>query len=158
MQLMRTGSKGFTLVELITVMVLVSILAAYAVPRFASRSDFSAQAAQEQAISIIRQIQLGRMQSNVDTAAAEYQLLIAANCLGSVAGCNSTGNARLNRNDYLDITDNVSFSPLMTVNFNLLGEPTVLDEATVRAVTITITNATESVNVCINSEGYVYGC
>ncbi len=153
MQVVWSGSKGFTLVEMIMVIFLVGILSVYAAPRFASRSDFSAQAARQQAVSIIRQVQLGRMQSNIDTTTAlagEYQLLISANCLGSVAGCNSTGNARLNRSDYLDVSDDVSFSPPMTVNFNLLGEPIG------GAVTITITSATESVNVNINSEGYVW--
>ncbi len=160
MQLMRTGSKGFTLVELITVMVLVGILSVYAAPRlFASRSNFSAQAAQEQAIAIIRQVQLGRMQSNIDpavtTLSTEYQLAITANCLGSVAGCNLRDD---NRSNHLLLSPDsatpddvqLTFAPLQTVNFDLLGAPVG------GRVQINISSATETVLICINSEGYVH--
>lgn len=59
-------NQGFTMVELIVVIIVVAIMSLYAASQFIGVSKFSAQAAQEQGISVIRQIQLGRMQSNLD--------------------------------------------------------------------------------------------
>jgi len=144
--------NGFTLVELVVVIMILSILSVYAASRYIGTSSFSAYAAQEQAISIIRQIQLGRMQSNIDTSdtlSSEYRLSVTSDCLGSLASCSSTNESRSN---HLVLPDEVSFEPSMTVDFNLLGAPTT---GTTR---IDIKSATQTVGVCINSVGYVNGC
>ncbi|WED26393.1 prepilin-type N-terminal cleavage/methylation domain-containing protein [Vibrio sp. DW001] len=153
--------NGFTLVELVVVILLLSILSVYAASRYIGSSSFSPYAAQEQAISIIRQIQLGRMQSNIDstnTLSDEYRLSVVSNtsntintisCLGSVASCSATDSSRSNN---LVLPEEVTFEPSMTVDFDLLGEPTPSN------VRIDIKSPTETVGVCINSVGYVYGC
>ncbi len=51
--------SGFTLIELIVVIILVSIVSVVAATRLLNRSGFSVIAAQEQAIAITQQIQLG---------------------------------------------------------------------------------------------------
>ncbi len=162
MPMMRFQLKGFTLLEMIMVILLVSVLSAYAAFHFVGRSEFSAQAAQQQAISIIRQVQLGRMQSNVEAnnLSDQYKLNISSNCLGSVAACKLSGNSRLSRSDYLylDIPTNakIGFSSSLTssstVEFTLLGAPKS------GKVTITINNGvdSETEQVCINKEGYVH--
>lgn len=145
-------SIGFTLIELVVVILLLSILSVYAASRYIGASSFSAYAAQEQAVAIIRQIQLGRMQSNIgtaDTLSSEYRLSVTSDCMGSLASCSSTDESRSNN---LVLPDGVTFSPSMTVNFDLLGAPT----STVTR--IVISSSTESVGVCINDVGYVYGC
>lgn len=145
-------TQGFTLVELVVVIILLSILAVYASSRYIGVSSFSAYAAQEQAISIIRQIQLGRMQSNIDTSdtlSSEYRLLVASDCLGSLASCSTINEARSNN---LILPDDVTFEPSMTVDFDLLGAPTT------GKVEIDIKSDSDTVSVCINSVGYVYGC
>lgn len=144
--------SAFTLVELVVVIILLGILSVYAASRYIGSSGFSAYAAQEQAIAIIRQIQLGRMQSNIsetDTLSSEYRLSITSDCLGSVASCSSTDESRSNN---LVLPDDVSFTPARVVDFNLLGAPTA------GALKIDISSDTDSVSVCINSEGYVYEC
>ncbi|UGA54526.1 prepilin-type N-terminal cleavage/methylation domain-containing protein [Vibrio sp. VB16] len=144
--------NGFTLVELVVVILLLSILSVYAASRYIGVSSFSPYAAQEQAISIIRQIQLGRMQSNIDASdslSSEYRLSITSDCLGSLASCSSTDDTRSNN---LVLPEEVTFDPAMTVDFDLLGEPTPSN------VRINIKSPTEAVGVCISSVGYVYGC
>lgn len=144
--------NGFTLVELVVVILLLSILSVYAASRYIGASSFSPYAAQEQAISIIRQIQLGRMQSNIDstnTLSPEYRVSITHDCLGSLASCSATESSRSNN---LVLPEEVTFEPIMTVDFDLLGEPTPSN------VKIDIKSPTETVSVCISSVGYVYGC
>jgi MSHA pilin protein MshC len=143
---------GFTLVELVVVIILLGILSVYAAPRFLGVSDFSPYAAQEQAITIIRQIQLGSMQYNDSPAPTQYQLSVSGDCLGSVAACSlSDPDERAKRSDSLLISDNasLSFSPDLTINFDLLGNPDLGD------TTITISGGEDSLYVCINSQGYV---
>lgn len=55
-------NKGFTLVELILVVVLLAILSVYAAPRIFDRSDIAASVYQKRAISILRNMQTRAMQ------------------------------------------------------------------------------------------------
>jgi MSHA pilin protein MshC len=54
LRLRRTAQSGFTLVELITVIVLVGILAAVAVPRFSSTAGFDGRAYTDQVKGLMR--------------------------------------------------------------------------------------------------------
>ena len=57
MTLRDTGNTGFSLVELITVLVVVGILAAFAVPRFVDRTGFQSRGFYDQAQGIVRYAQ-----------------------------------------------------------------------------------------------------
>ncbi|WP_372377368.1 Tfp pilus assembly protein FimT/FimU [Vibrio natriegens] len=105
----RSSTLGFTLTELILVIVLLSILSLFAASRFIGKSSFSAFALQEQVISVIRQIQVNRMQSNIDIPNKLYPercfpssykseededdsytnfcLSVASSCIGSSMAC-----------------------------------------------------------------------
>lgn len=154
MRLAKCRRTGFTLVELVVVILLLSILSVYAVSRYSGASGFSAYAAQQQAITVIRQIQLSRMQSNVSTVSSNYQLSVSDSCLGSVASC-ATTEARSNR---LELPDNIRFSQTMTVGFDLLGNPVCLSTACPTDYKIEIVSSADTLAVCINNQGYVYGC
>lgn len=55
--LLPRGAKGFTLVELIIVIVLLGIISVVALPRFADRSDFQARGFQDETKSLLRYAQ-----------------------------------------------------------------------------------------------------
>lgn len=144
---------GFTLVELVVVILLVSIVSAAAYSRYMGTSGFSAFTAQEQAISVIRQVQINRMQSNLDSPSNDsyYVLSVSSDCLGSAAGCANSGTQR---SDFVK-EEGITFSAspnVSTVAFDLLGNP--LDSAA-SGVTITIRSSANTVQLCINSQGYV---
>ncbi|MEZ9455368.1 prepilin-type N-terminal cleavage/methylation domain-containing protein [Vibrio splendidus] len=150
--------NGFTLVELIIVIIILGIISTFAASRFAGTSSYSTFTAQEQAISVIRQIQVNRMQSNVSAANDSFRLAINSNCLGSVTACslnlsNSAQEAQADaRSDYVRESD-ISFSPANTIiDFDLLGNPSV--RAGVN-ITINSNTSSNSAQVCINSQGYV---
>ncbi|MCK6262268.1 type II secretion system GspH family protein [Vibrio sp. ZSDE26] len=165
----RSIQQGFTLVELIVVILLIAIVSVYAGTRYLGVSSFSAFTAQEQIISVIRQVQVNRIQTNIsdiytycnDVGNPDLQELclrsrVTANssCVGSSSGCSSSDSTT--RSDVVT-ADKVSFSttpPLSTITFDLLGNP--LGSAS-GGVSILITAGQSAANVCINPQGYVYG-
>ena len=155
----RSSALGFTLMELILVIVLLSILSLFAASRFIGKSSFSAFVLQERVISVIRQVQVNRMQSNIDEASLgdDFRLQVSNTCIGSVAACALSDSQRDSRSDLVfdpfarfSITNEVS-NP---INFNLLGNP--MDSAS-GGVSILIEerNGQSRCAVEINSQGYV---
>lgn len=155
----RRSTLGFTLIELILVIVLLSILSLFAASRFIGKGSFSAFVLQEQVISVIRQVQVNRMQSNIDQSSLgdDFRLLISDTCVGSVAACALIGSQRDARSDIVvdnsaqfSITNGVS-NP---INFNLLGNPMNSASSGV-SILIEDKNGSSRCVVEINSQGYV---
>ncbi len=153
-------NKGFTLVELIVVILLLAIISVTAISRFGGRQIYELYALQEQVSSVVRQIQLNRMQSNMDmsVSGADSLRLVAVNgCLGSQSACDNLAETR---SDVIS-SDDYTFSsqPLSTtsspIEFNLLGNPESAASAGVQ-ITISSKNSSDRVWVCINSQGFVY--
>ncbi len=139
--------KAFTLIELIVVILLVSIVSVYASSRYFGTDSFSAYAAQDQVISVIRQVQLNQMQSNIDVSVPNnnFTLTITSSCIGSQQACNEQDS---NRSDWVSI-EGVSFSPQFNqVSFSLLGNP-------VTPISFDVEAGGISCEVSINAQGYV---
>ncbi|HFQ5129179.1 TPA: type II secretion system protein [Vibrio vulnificus] len=158
--MIKRAQAGFTLVELIVVILLISIVSAYAASRYIGTGSFSAYAAQEQAISIIRQLQVYRMQSNTTNSAnPNFELTASGGCLGSTAGCSaaSTPQAAESRSDVMRLEGVSVSSTISPIRFDLRGNPLQTNGSALNSVTITFTASGESASVCINSQGYVSG-
>jgi MSHA pilin protein MshC len=149
------------LVELIVVVILLAVLSVYAASKFIGIGEFSGYAAQDQSINVIRQIQLGRMQSNIEdinatpcTACGHYKLVVTPQCLGSVSACAGSED-EFSDKVFLDNTE-LTFSPSTTINFDLLGNPVCANSPCADPIKITISNKLgEDYPVCINSQGFV---
>lgn len=153
----RSSTLGFTLTELILVIVLLSILSLFAASRFIGKSSFSAFALQEQVISVIRQVQVNRMQSNVDSPDTNFQLQVSDSCIGSVAACALGDSQRDSRSDFV-ADDSAQFSIKgdveRPIDFSLLGNPLSSASSGV-SILIENKNGGSRCEVDINSQGYV---
>lgn len=152
----RSSTLGFTLMELILVIVLLSVLSLYAASRFMGKGSVSAFALQEQAISVIRQVQVNRMQSNTSTTNDNFQLQVSSNCIGSVEACSLTGSAKEARSDLVE-DDSATFSltgATSPISFDLLGNPLSVASGGV-SILIRDVNGQSQCRVLINSQGYV---
>ncbi|MBS9912047.1 type II secretion system protein [Vibrio alginolyticus] len=155
----RSSALGFTLMELILVIVLLTILSLFAASRFMDSGSFSAYALQERVISVIRQVQVNRMQSNIDEAnlGDEFRLQVSSSCIGSVAACTLTGSAQDARSDVvIDKSTKFSLTNAVTnpIEFNLLGNPINSASGGV-SILIEDKHGRSRCQVEINSQGYV---
>ncbi|MDV5054077.1 type II secretion system protein [Vibrio sp. T13N] len=153
----RSSALGFTLMELILVIVLLSILSLFAASRFMGSSSFSAYALQERVISVIRQVQVNRMQSNVASPDNNFRLQVSSSCVGSVAACELTGSAQDARSDVvIDKSAKFSLTNAVTnpIEFNLLGNPINSASGGV-SILIEDKHGRSRCQVEINSQGYV---
>jgi MSHA pilin protein MshC len=128
----KKHQHGFTMVELITVMVIVGVLAAVAVPRFFDRGTFDSRGFHDQVISTLRYAQ--------KAAIAERRLVcvsfpsstrIVINTATNFAdsACNTdlqspSGTYPAGQTTYtVDVPSGVTLSGYMDFNFNALGKP-----------------------------------
>ena len=129
-------SKGFTIIELIMVVVLISILAVSVVPKFWDTSGFSIEGAAAMAVADIRYAQELAMSTHssktiVFTTSNDYYTVDTRN---------------------VDLPSRVSISSGTTFTFNSLGEPTtgggssVTLSAGAETKTITVENYTGRVS------------
>lgn len=169
----RSSTLGFTLTELILVIVLISILSLFAASRFIGKSSFSAFALQEQVISVIRQVQVNRMQSNIDVPPkdhpercnpSEYSsgedssytnfcLSVTPTCIGSSAACTLQDSSR---SDFV-VYDSANFSVnngISPIEFTLLGNPMNSASGEI-SIWIADSHGQSRCEVKINSQGYV---
>ncbi len=155
---MKRQPQGFTLIELVVVILLLGILSAYGASKFIGVSSYSAYVVQEQAVSVIRQLQIYRMQSNSATENSAFQLAIRSDCLGSVAACNVSDADAETRSDVIRPRDLTLSANSSTVSFDLLGNPLIGSplQSAKDGVNIVITGGESPLYVCINPVGYVF--
>lgn len=75
--------SGFTLIEMVVVIIVIAILAAVAVPKFANRSGFEDYTVRDQLIARLRLVQLQNMNadpSGVDVNNGWYWLVVKNSC------------------------------------------------------------------------------
>lgn len=152
-------NKGFTLIELITVLVILGILSVFAVPRLSGADAFSVISARDTGLSVARQVQLRAMQQENPSADC-YALYVAASRMGG-SGDPDCGFGD-NRSDVVDLSESqVRISPAQIVHFDLLGRPVSVSGArlcTSSECLITFSQGERSASICFNSEGYFYAC
>ena len=149
---------GFTLIELIVVIILIAIMAVTVLPKFLTSSGFEEYTYRDELMIKLRAIQLRTMQQTdggkcqtISVTSDSIGLLAttsnATTCETSYAG-DSTKVEIEDDNITFEITDN-----LASFNFTSLGQPLC---ANLRCeITITVKGESEPA-LTINTEGYIY--
>ncbi|MFT6528697.1 MAG: MSHA pilin protein MshC [Psychrosphaera sp.] len=161
-------NKGFTLIELIVVLVLLSVLVVTIQPKINTTSDFTYISQRDQTISLLRNVQQRAMQ-NTQNSETCHRVSFTTGTLGLTAQNNDgTCAAGLkavagNTDDYLLVELEDSYSAknaagvaLSNIQFNYLGQPIPnLGSCATSGCVITIST---DHSVCIESEGYIHVC
>ena len=147
--------QGFTLIELIIVIIILGILSVSVAPKFFSSKGFSEYAYRTDVIAKLRLIQTKAMQQTNSSYC--HRVLITATKLGAPDDCDDSPSFAATWQDsatklQLDSNDNITFSSNITSNhfsFDSMGRPSC------SSCEITI-NGEQSVSVKIEAEGYIH--
>jgi len=134
------AARGFTLIELILVIILLGTLSVTAVGRFNNHSFESAAVAAE----LISAIRYAQEMSMVNTGMDHYQVVIAADGYTVSQNGASIANPVSNESPYTSDWSNVTLSPTMTISFDGLGAPSI-----VASQTISVTVGADSRDVIV---------
>lgn len=159
---MRCG-RGFTLVELVLVLVLVGALAVVAVPRF-SRTTFDLAAAAGELVAAIRHTQqLAMSHSGIDRDSDgnpdRYQIAITATgytvSLVDLDSTSSVADPVTGAASYTESWSGMALSPAVTLAFDGRGRPASSIGWSGNGVTVTLTLAGESTSIDVErTTGY----
>lgn len=165
----NTSPKGFTLVELIVVILLIAILGITVLPKLQGTSEYQLVSHRDQFISMLRTVQMRAMQNTQNDSSTCHRVLFLSGQAGLAAQEAASGDCQnvlvdttnVQIQDFLVIDDIQNYSAVSgnsaTINFvdfDSLGRPTPDAGNCFRRCTITI----ETYKVCIESEGYIYDC
>jgi MSHA pilin protein MshC len=165
----NSRSSGFSLVELIMVMVITGVLAVFALPRFFDTNDFVDKGFGDETLAILRYAQKAAVaqRRTVCVAFSATKVILSVTQNASPATCvtgptvplqSPTGAPQFT----VSATGSASFSPVpVTLQFNALGQP--LDGSGVKipppGMTITIVNGSNAqvMQITVEAEtGYVH--
>lgn len=143
---------GFTLIELIVVMVLLGILSITILPRFFSGAGTSEYQYRDQALAVLRRVQIEAMQCTDVSFCGNSSLQLGSTSLGTSADCrNDASHLCIASRDAVTLAANFS-----QLKFDALGRPLGCDGAT-PACTLQI-NGSSQLQICIEHEGYIRPC
>lgn len=141
--------RGFTLIELIVVLVIIGVLAVSLVPRFFDGSGTSEYLYQDQTLNLLRRVQMQAMQCTIGCLPPEVKIAVSSIVIGT-ASCGDVDPANT---ICIAAGDAVTFSPAGSIRFDNLGRPAC------SAGTCTINlQGKSTLRVCIESEGYIHPC
>ncbi|WP_053062425.1 prepilin-type N-terminal cleavage/methylation domain-containing protein [Photobacterium aquae] len=159
---MARTPRGFTLVELIVVIVLIGIISVVAATRLIGRSSYDPYLNRDQAIAMTRQIQVASMNSELGQDCR--QLVVSADYFGSPVSCAGFVHPLTGASDNLALSVTGLPDGVNSMMFNLMGQPYYLDAGNtpqrlcLRGCRFVFggNRSGEQAVMAMNKEGYVY--
>lgn len=156
--------RGFTLVELVVVLVIIGVLAVSLLPRFFDATGTSEYLYRDQIINVMRNIQLRAMQCTDSACRDDLSrcnapvLFIGSSLIGTNPSSCSDNLIQVGSGENISF----SFSHGADLSFNSLGQPVTAENLPSRLCTsggcqLTI-NAANTLRICIEREGYIHPC
>ncbi len=152
--------KGFTLIELVIVILILAILSVTVVPKFLSSDGFSEYAYRSDAIAKLRLIQIKAMQQTGSNNTDCHQVLVTTKKLGAPDDCDNSPSFTSNWDASLlptgmeiDAQDDISFTTdfaSSTFTFDNLGRPNSCGPCTISIV------GEKTLKIKIETEGYIH--
>ncbi|MCE9679790.1 type II secretion system GspH family protein [Shewanella sp. AS1] len=144
--------QGFTLVELVTTMVLISILAVVVLPRFFSASAYSAYTLRDELIGELRRVQLMALNNQdrcygVKLTPNDYRMMIYRSDCSTVLVSGTPQS--------LPRQTSVTLSGSQDFNLMFNQEGAILPQCANTCVVKV--SADESLDLIIESQGYIHG-
>ncbi len=149
MRAIARSQQGFTLTEVVVVLVVAAILSAFAISRFTGRATFAEYAAQDRLVSTLRYAQQVAMINGPDVNGVQpvvrfqlsgQRMQVTIDGVAQPLPGNTTTQRELQ-----DVT-----TSNLTLTYSPLGNT--------QANTITITGAEQTLSVCVESSGYAREC
>ncbi|KYN84929.1 MSHA biogenesis protein MshC [Vibrio cidicii] len=161
---MARKPNGFTLVELIVVILLLGIISVYAASRFSRPASFSTITTQSELLASLRLVQSRAMQrsgycnrwllsANQAGQVKPVQPETPEICSSDLANDASVVNAA-DSDVSLSLSNDAGNNYL---DFDALGRA-VQCQSAICTVTLSNTQNGETRQICINTQGYIYGC
>tara|TARA_R110000744_G_scaffold76431_8_gene151470 strand:- start:2492 stop:3001 length:510 start_codon:yes stop_codon:yes gene_type:complete len=152
----KTLMGGFTLIELIIVIIILGILTITVAPKFFTSKGFSEYAYRTDVIAKLRLIQTKAMQQT--NSGYCHSVLVTATKLGTPENCGSSPSFAAPWQDsasklQIDSNDNITFGTNFTGNsfsFDSMGRPSCA------APCIITISGEQSISVQIEAEGYIH--
>lgn len=158
----KQTAQGFTLIELVIVIIVLGVLAVVAIPKFVSRSGFADYTVRDQLIARLRLVQLQGMNADPSDGASSnacYWLVVKNTCFYNEhtgktgASCNSPSAPNVCGDDSYNNFAPVQFATGMlntaTYRFDLQGRP-------VSGVTSISINGDNNLSITIEAEGFIH--
>lgn len=140
-------STGFTLIELVMVIVILSILSITAAPKFFDNSVFQARGFADQVLATLRYAQKTAIAQHrlvcVDLTADNTVILTIAN-LNSDTSCSSTLNLPNRADNTLTAPSGITLNPATTLNFDALGRANTTANITISGIATAISVEAET--------------
>lgn len=158
----RLGQLGFTLIELVMVIVMLGVLAVFAAPRIFNSNDFNARGFHDETLSLLRYAQKTAIAQRRTVCVAftttTVILTIAATAATSSCAGNPLVGPRGESPASITAKPGVTYSPTPTnFNFDGLGQPIKADGTGAPQTTQTIISINNAADVFVEAvTGYVH--